>query len=137
MIGFGETNEEFGKVPPVLISIEEIKEGQYATNSLLIKIATETNIYISIKFESYIMHLTRNESYTVWDDYEVRNGNYLVKFSKSRLIDFYDVAIIHTEDYSFPGRGQHYGVYTGDHIIDIIADCIPEIIVETNKNHNL
>lgn len=107
MICFGKLNEEFGNLPPYLISIEKVMEEGYATNSLRIKIETDTDtgIKVCIEFESYIMHLTRNESYTSWDEYEVRKGNYLVDFEKSRLTDFYEVVIIHTEDYSYPGRG--------------------------------
>ena len=73
------------------------------------------------------MFLTRNESYTAFDKDEVRQGAYLIVFSKSNLMDFYDKVIIHTEDYSWPGLGTHYGVYTADHIIDVIADKEPII----------
>ena len=37
--------------------------------------------------------------------------------------------IIHTEDYSFPGRGHHYGIYTCDHIIDVISNDKPQITI--------
>ena len=128
MIGFGKNNEEFGNIPPALISCEEVSnEKGFAKNSLMIKISTWTDITIQIIFPSYIMHLTRNESYTAWDDYEIRQGNYLVAFTKSRLIDFYDNVIIHTEDDSWPGRGKHFGVYTDSHLIDVIADSEPII----------
>ena len=129
MVGFGEKNEEFGKVPPSLITCEETKDEEgFAENSILIKFITDTGTHYEIRFPSYIMHLTRNESYTAWDDYEIREGRYLVIFSRSRLMDFYGDEIVHTKDYSWPGRGKHYGIYTADHIIDIIADCEPAII---------
>ena len=73
------------------------------------------------------MHLTRNESYTAWNDDEIRQGNYLIVFTRSRLIDAYDDLIIHTENYSWLGRGTHYGVYTADHIIDVLSDSTPII----------
>lgn len=127
MIGFGENNKEFGKMPPYLISCEEIisDDDNFSSNALLIRLITDSGIKIQIEIKSYIMHLTRNESYTVWDNYEIRKGNYLVIFEKSRLIDFYDLVISHTQDYSYPGKGTHYGIYTCDHIIDIIADSTP------------
>ena len=128
MIGFGEKNEEFGNVPPSLIICKEIqnKEG-FADNALLIQISTWTGIELQIKFPGYIMHLTRNESYTAWNDDEIRLGNYLIIFTKSRLIDAYDDLIVHTEDYSWPGKGTHYGIYTADHIIDVLANSAPII----------
>lgn len=65
MIGFGEENEEFGNVPPSLIVCEEIQNGEgFADNALLIQIDTWTGIRLQIIFPGYIMHLTRNESYT-------------------------------------------------------------------------
>lgn len=128
MIGFGKNNEEFGNVPPSLISCEEMRDDEgFADNALLIKIVTYTGITLQIFFPSYIMHLTRKESYTAWDDNEIRDGNYLIVFTRSELMDFYDRVILHTEDYSWPGKGTHYGVYTADHVIDIIADSKPVI----------
>ena len=39
MIGFGEDNEEFGRLPPSLISCEEVRDDEgFAENSLLIRI---------------------------------------------------------------------------------------------------
>jgi len=128
MIGFGEDNSEFGGVPPAFLSCEEVTDNEgFAENALRIKIVTNTGITLQISFPSYIMHLTRNESYTVWDYEEVRKGNYLVVFSKSKLIDFYDQVIAHTDDYSWPGRGTHYAVYGTDHLVDVIADAEPVI----------
>jgi hypothetical protein len=129
MIGFGEDNKEFGKLPPYLIACQEVipDEESSPSNSLLVRLITETGINLQIKINDYIMHLTRNESYTVWDNYEIRKGNYLIIFEKSRLIDFYDLAIAHTDDYSYPGRGQHFGIYTCNHIIDIISNSTPII----------
>ena len=42
-----------------------------------------------IIFEDYIIYQNRNESYTCWDDYEIRKGNYLIIFDRSRLLDYY------------------------------------------------
>lgn len=40
-----------------------------------------------ITFEDYIIHQTRNESYATYDEYEIRKGNPLIIFEKSRLLD--------------------------------------------------
>ena len=65
---------------------------------------------ICIEFDSYIMHMTRNESYTSWDNYEVRKGNYLVDFEKSRFIDFYDDMGFLTSKNRFVGRREAYQI---------------------------
>ena len=31
--------------------------------------------------------------------------------------------------YSFPRRGHHYGIYTCDHIIDVISNDKPQITI--------
>ena len=82
--------------------------------------ASENERY-EIQFDDYVMYTVRNESYTAWDDYEIRKGNYLVKFDRSRLLDYYGEVIIHTADYSWPHVKKHYGVYTETHIIDVLA----------------
>mgnify|MGYP003306748304 CR=1 FL=1 len=129
MIGFGKDNTEFGCVPPTVISCEEMHDDEgFAINSLLVKIVTYTGLKLQIQFSDYIMHLTRNESFTGYDPEEKWVGKYLILFSKSQLIDFYDRAIMHTEDYSWPGRGTHYGIYTVDHIIDIISSFYFKLI---------
>ena len=128
MVGFGKDNKEFGKVPPSIQSFGETQDEEgFANNALLIKLVTWTGMKFEIRFPSYIMFLTRNESYTAFDGDEVRQGTYLTIFSKSHLIDFYDEVIIHTEDNSWPGLETHYGVYTADHIIDVITNEEPII----------
>lgn len=116
-------------MPPYLISCEEIiaDEKDNTANSLLIRIKMYTEIDCQIFFPKYIMHLTQNESYTAWDNYKKRKGNYLIIFDKSRFIDFYDDVIIHTENYLWPSRDTHYGIYTCSHIIDVISENKPVI----------
>ena len=128
MTGFGEKYEEFGNVPPSLVICEEIQNAEgFADNALSIQISTRTGIVLQIKFPNYIMHLTRNESYTAWNNDEIRQENYLIIFTRSRLIDAYDDLIIHSEDYLWPGRGTHYGISTADHVIDVLAESTPII----------
>lgn len=130
MFDFGKSNEELGTFAPGLISFQEVPSDEgYVKNSLVMMLKSHTGIVFQIVFPDYIMHLTRNESYTVWDNYEIREGRYLVLFSRSRFIDAYDPMIAHTADYSWPGRGTHYGVYTTTHIIDVITNSKPVITV--------
>ena len=82
---FGTENTECGKFPPYIISCKElIGEGE-PLNTLIIEIGVESGNEYRITFENYMLHLTRNESYTYWDEYEVRKGQYFIKFEKSRM----------------------------------------------------
>lgn len=86
-----------------------------------------------IRFETYILYQCRNESYTCMDKEEVRKGEYLLIFEKSKLLDYYENVIF---DFDFDDRKanrKHYGVYTENHIIDVISNK-PPIITKPNPD---
>lgn len=153
MIAFGTENIEAGQTAPFLMSFEE---GQDNTIRLVIALASRgekgadiddmdipklgkllENSYplypdeektYEIFFDEYIIHQTRNESLCCWDDYEVRQGNYLIVFKKSRLLDYLDIAIEKgIADAYWPDGWKHYGIYCENHIIDVISPCEPSI----------
>ncbi len=132
MIEFGGENKECGQNAPWLVECKELIK-EYPENDLLIKVEVGGGIVYEIEISDYIMHLTRNELYTSWDDYEVRKGRYFVIFEKSRLIDFYDNVVMHTVDYDWPGKGVHYGIYTEMLLIDVIT-TVPPIIRRVSDN---
>ena len=81
-----------------------------------------------IIFDDYIIYQNRNESYTVWDDYEIRKGNYLIIFEKSRLLDYYQGVIFDFDNEEIrTSQRRHYGIYTENHIIDVISNSKPKI----------
>ena len=82
MIEFGGENKECGQNAPWLVECKELIK-EYPENGLLIKVEVGGGIVYEIEISDYIMHLTRNELYTSWDDYEVRKGRYFVIFEKS------------------------------------------------------
>ncbi|MDO5096006.1 MAG: hypothetical protein Q4D65_05540 [Peptostreptococcaceae bacterium] len=102
-----------------------------ALNKLLAESAPlypdENNSY-EIIFEDYVLHLTRNESFTTWDDYEIRHGRYLVVFERSRLLDsmsdFVECVLVQS---LCKNKNRHYGIYCQNHIIDIITPNEPII----------
>ena len=81
-----------------------------------------------IVFDDYVIYQNRNESYTVWDDYEIRRGNYLIIFEKSRLLDYYeDVLFDFDDEETKREKRKHYGIYTENHILDVISNSEPRI----------
>lgn len=86
----------------------------------------EGNLY-EVVFERYIIYQCRNESYTAFDETEVRNGRYLVTFEKSRLLDYYDSVIFDFDDEETKQGRKHYGIYACDHVIDVISNDPPKI----------
>lgn len=152
MILFGKENDEIVTAPFLVKTIEEDEnevrfiialpiQGEKGTdindtgipilNKLLVESISiypdENNLY-EILFEGYVFHMTRNESYTCCDDYEIRNGKYFIIFDKSRLLDYLPqlVEIGIVEAY-YPNKWKHYGIYCQNHIIDIIATEEPKV----------
>lgn len=81
-----------------------------------------------IIFDDYIIYQNRNESYTSWDDYEVRKGKYLIIFEKSRLLDYYeDVLFDFDDEETKRNKRKHYGIYTENHILDVISNSEPSV----------
>ena len=81
-----------------------------------------------IVFEDYVIYQNRNESYTVWDNYEIRRGHYLVIFEKSRLLDYYENVLFDFDDEETKrDKRKHYGIYTENHILDVISNSEPKI----------
>jgi hypothetical protein len=88
-----------------------------------------------IYFDDYITYQIRNESFCSYNPEEKRVGNTLILFTQSTFLDYLtkstDVVYTGEENSYPPGKFKHYGVYTQDHVIDIISHCEP-IITKIN-----
>ncbi len=76
-----------------------------------------------ITFENYISYSVVNESLTSWDDYEQFEGNLFRIYSKSRFLDYINIAVEmfivkHTQE----DKIKHFGILCLNNIIDI-ATC--------------
>ena len=83
-----------------------------------------------ITFEDYIINQTRNESYATYDEYEIRKGNPLIIFEKSRLLDLLPqltACTSCTDGTFYPEKWTHYGIYCENHVIDVISCSQPKI----------
>lgn len=93
-----------------------------------VPVCADMNQVYEIVFEHYILYQMRNESYTSWDEYEVRKGRYLIVFDRSRLLDYYeDVIFDFDSEETRKTQRKHYGIYTENHILDIISNELPKI----------
>ena len=83
-----------------------------------------------IYFDQYIMYQMRNESFCVLDPDEIRIGEGLILFEKSKLLEsllMFTPVLLEGEDGYPGGAWKHYGIYTADHIIDVISHREPVI----------
>ncbi len=87
----------------------------------------DTEQIYEIRFNDYVIYQCRNESYTYWDDSEVRKGKYLIIFEKSNLLDYYESVLFDWDDADTKSKRKHYGIYTENHIIDVISNTAPTI----------
>lgn len=87
--------------------------------------------WYEIVFPNYITYQIRNESYCTYDPDEIRHGRYLLTFERSVMLSHMEQTIdipllrhAHGIDH-----WTHYGIYTSDHIIDVISPDAPRITV--------
>ena len=85
-----------------------------------------------ICFQGYIIYQVRNESYCSFDPDEIRRGRYLITFEKSKLLS-YLTSVTDAGQFNdgsfYPGKWTHYGIYTQNHVIDVISHIPPVITV--------
>jgi len=79
---------------------------------------------------SYIAYSVRNESYVANDKEEEYEGRLLVKYTKSRFLEYVALGTFATAEY--PGPFSHWGIICGDHVIDVASTDEPEIRVLPN-----
>lgn len=88
------------------------------------------NEQYEITFENYIIYQNRNESWATYFPEEIRCGTFLITFEKSRLLDsiceITDVVQFANGTW-YPGSWKHYGIYTQNHVIDVVSHCHPVI----------
>ena len=125
------------KVGELGANIPEFSDTDEATRNTLQEIlakarpieASEKRQY-EICFPGYILYQVRDESYCSFDHEEVRHGKYLITFEKSELLSHLSSVTdaCQFKDGSFyPGKWTHYGIYTQNHVIDVISHILPVI----------
>lgn len=94
-------------------------------------IESDENLAFEITFESYIIYQVRNESFCSYDPQEIRHGKFLIIFEKSKLLEYLTISTdtCRFADGSFyPAKWTHYGIYTQNHVIDVISQCEPNVL---------
>lgn len=83
-----------------------------------------------ISFDDYILHQTRSEFYASYEAGEIKKGNALVIFEKSRLLDVLPALTDcrkRADGSFYPEKWTHYGLFCVNHVIDVISCIEPEI----------
>lgn len=96
----------------------------------------ENRLY-EVLFRDYIVYQIRNESFCSYDPEEICCGKHLKIFEKSKLLSHLSVVADagQLDGGSFyPGEWKHYGIYTQDHIIDVVSHCSPVVSRDTKQN---
>lgn len=136
-----EINEEDDNELHIIISCSEIIHNkdipEHSDNTVLDEILQDCKPIkpskirkFELVFEDYIIYQVRNESYCSYDPSEIRIGKYLIEFEKSKLLDYLSISTYAQQldnGEFFPYQWKHYGVYTQNHIIDIISHINPQI----------
>ena len=125
---------EVGNLGDNIPDFEDVDETtRQALQSILAKsrpIEINENCLFEICFHDYIIYQTRNESFWSGDPNEIRHGKYLITFEKSTLLSHLEeiTDAQQLDDGSFyPGEWTHYGIYTQNHVIDVISHSPPDV----------
>ena len=109
---------------------ENIIEGTYRVEP------NENSRKFQIVFESPITWQVTDESYTSWDDYEIRDDkNSIQILEKSKFFDY--IMKNHGWFEDVVGPGKHYRILTLDQIIDVISCDVPIIDKYTTPNKSI
>ena len=103
--GNKDLDEILKKAYPVLIDYNEIYE---------------------ITFESYIMYQTRNESFTYPDEKSKVLGEYFTIIKNSSYLKMVKSITFYND--IFDDKYMHYGIFSWNHVIDIISAEEPKIV---------
>lgn len=87
----------------------------------------ENNMY-EITFEDYILHMTRNESYSFGNPCDVGKGDHFIIYESSRLLDCLpDLSETGIIQAVYENGYKHYGIRCQNHTIDVITAHEPII----------
>ena len=103
--GNKDLDEILKKAYPVLIDYNEIYE---------------------ITFESYIMYQTRNESFAYPDENSKVLGEYFTIIKNSSYLKMVKSITFYND--IFDDKYMHYGIFSWNHVIDIISAEEPKIV---------
>ena len=125
---------EVGDLSDNIPDLEDADETAKQTlQSILAKsrpIEINENCLFEICFHDYIIYQIRNESFWSGDPHEIRHGKYLITFEKSKLLshleEITDAQQLEGSSF-YPGEWTHYGIYTQNHVIDVISYCSPDV----------
>ncbi|MCK9688289.1 hypothetical protein [Scleromatobacter humisilvae] len=76
-----------------------------------------------------VAYPVRNESFVSTDRDEEFQGRMLVKYSRSRYLDF--VASATFADGDHPGPLQHWGLICLNHVVDVVSSEAPSVALRT------
>lgn len=130
VIAAAEVGEVGGNIP-------DFEGMDKSTQQAFRKVLTDTRpievnerCLFEICFHDYIIYQIRNEPFWSGDPHEVRHGKYLITFEKSKLLSHLEeiTDAQKLDDGSFYlGAWTHYGIYTQNHVIDVISHGSPDI----------
>ena len=103
--GNKDLDEILKKAYPILIDYNEIYE---------------------ITFESYIMYQTRNESFAYPDENSKISGEYFTIIKNSSYLKMVKSITFYND--IFDDKYMHYGIFSWNHVVDIISAEKPKIV---------
>mgnify|MGYP005782314049 FL=1 len=130
VIAGAKVGEEGSKIPEFDEMDETTKDALHTVLAKTQPIEADEERLYEICFHDYILYQIRNESFASCDPEAVGHGRYLIVFEKSEALSHLQVvtdAQVFDDGSRYPGTWTHFGIYTQNHTIDVIAQDLPEI----------
>mgnify|MGYP000987789594 FL=1 len=129
-------NDNIDNVLKIIVSLPYSREkGSEASNTgnknldeILKKaypVLIDYNEIYEITFESYIMYQTRNESFAYPDENSKISGEYFTIIKNSSYLKMVKNITFYND--IFDNKYMHYGIFSWNHVIDIISAEEPKI----------
>ena len=130
-------NDNIDNVLKIIVSLpysgekgsEAINTGNKDLDKILKKaypVLIDYNEIYEITFESYIMYQTRNESFAYPDENSKVLGEYFTIIKNSSYLKMVKSITFYND--IFDDKYMHYGIFSWNHVIDIISAEEPKIV---------
>ena len=130
-------NDNVDNVLKIIVSLpysgkkgsEEINTGNKDLDEILKKaypVLIDYNEIYEITFESYIMYQTRNESFAYPDENSKVLGEYFTIIKNSSYLKMVKNITFYND--IFDDKYIHYGIFSWNHVVDIISAEKPKIV---------
>jgi hypothetical protein len=106
---------------------EDLSIGGHVIKETYALYSTAQSRLVEVHFKQPVVWQLVDESFTAWDEYEIRDDKFMIqKLTRSRYLDYVRANHGWFEDI-LRGKGKHYRIWTEDEVVDVVS-CEPPTV---------